>query len=52
MDLIEKLMIYANVCAHPSAAMKRRSRPAIELENGKRLFAESEVRALLDVAHV
>jgi integrase len=49
-DLIDKPLKYGKAFEKPSAGLKRKSRQAIELENGKRLFEPAEIRGLLGVA--
>lgn len=49
-NLIDKPVKYGQAFERPSAALKRKSRHASELANGKRLFTAPEIQALLRVA--
>jgi integrase len=49
-DLIDKPIKYGKAFNRPSATLKRKSRKAAELENGKRLFGVAEIRTILDEA--
>ncbi len=50
-DLVSKPVRYGKAFDRPSATLKRKSRKAAELENGKRLFKASEIITLFDAAN-
>jgi integrase len=50
-NLLDKPTRYSKVFERPSATLKRKSRRATELQNGKRLFEPDEVRAMLHEAN-
>ncbi|MBE3096316.1 MAG: hypothetical protein IMZ44_04205 [Planctomycetes bacterium] len=50
-NLIDKPIRYSKVFERPGATLKRKSRRATELQNGKRLFEPDEVRAMLHKAN-
>ena len=49
-DIIDRPTKYGKAFQKPSASLKRKSRQASELKNGKRLFQPSEIKAMLEAA--
>jgi len=49
-DLIDNSVKYGSGFGKPSASLKRKTRQAAEIENGKRLFGADEILAMLEQA--
>ena len=49
-DLIDRPMKYGKAFERPSASLRRKSRMAAQVENGKRLFAPQVIRTILRTA--